>query len=203
MARRIWVTADTHFGDEAAIATFSRPFADARAMDEALLDAINRRVRRRDTLLHLGDLFGALDWASRGRRRDARRFLRRIRCRRVALVRGNQDPRARGFARLFRECEDLASLRVPDPADSARRLRVVCCHYPLLQWQGMWKGALHLHGHSHGSLREEGRRTDVGVDCWEFAPVPLERVVEMLAARPVPKGVFVRAQPQRAAQPPL
>ena len=55
MGRRVWVTADTHFGDEDAIARFGRPFPDVHAMDEALLEAINLRVGRRDVLLHLGD----------------------------------------------------------------------------------------------------------------------------------------------------
>ena len=40
MARRIWVTADTHFGHAEAIELFGRPFRDVREMDGALLDAI-------------------------------------------------------------------------------------------------------------------------------------------------------------------
>ena len=54
MPRRVWVTADTHFGDTDAIVRFGRPFPDVQAMDEAMLESINARVDRGDVLLHLG-----------------------------------------------------------------------------------------------------------------------------------------------------
>jgi calcineurin-like phosphoesterase family protein len=205
MARRIWVTADTHFGDSDALVRFGRPHGDACTMDEALLEAINARVGKRDRLLHLGDVFGGPAWDERPARRAARDLLARIRCRHVTLVRGNQDPRARSFERTFDAVHDLLDLRVPDPHDAARTLRVVCCHYPLRQWRGMWNGAVHLHGHSHGSLREEGRAIDAGVDCWSYAPVPLDELVRAAVRHPVPHGTFARAQPMRSgdAQPPL
>lgn len=195
MPRRTWVTADTHFGELAAIARFGRPFADVQEMDEAMLDAINRSVGKRDVLLHLGDVFGDLDWRDCGQRRAARALVARIRCRRIRLVSGNKDPRSGSFRALFRSVEESRSLRVEAP--SGKTLRAVCHHYPLRQWRGMRDGALHLHGHAHGGLEELGRSVDVGVDCWGFAPIPLEEVVAMLGVRPLPKGEFVRKQPVR------
>lgn len=205
MTRQIWVTADTHFGDAAAIARFARPYEDVRHMDESLLEEINRRVGRRDVLLHLGDVFGELDWTDRPARRGATALLDRIRCRRVVLVRGNQDPGRRSFERRFHAVHDLLDFRTADPHDRTRTLRVTCCHYPLRQWRGMWKGAVHLHGHAHGSLPEEGRATDAGVDCWSHAPVPLDELVRVASRRPLPTGTFERRQPMRAGadQPPL
>jgi calcineurin-like phosphoesterase family protein len=40
----------------------------------------------------------------------------------------------------------------------------------------MSKGALNLHGHSHGRLKPQPRQIDVGVDVWDFRPVPLARL---------------------------
>ena len=37
----------------------------------------------------------------------------------------------------------------------------------------MAKGALNLHGHSHGRLKPLTRQIDVGVDVWGFRPVDL------------------------------
>lgn len=196
MARRTWITADTHFGDADAIPRFGRPFADVREMDEAMLEAINRAVGKRDELLHLGDVFGSLDWKDRAARRGARELLGRIRCRRIRLVVGNKDPRAGSFRSLFRSADESRTLRVAAP--SGRELRAVCHHYPMRQWRGMRDGALHLHGHAHGALEEVGRAVDVGVDCWGFAPIPLEQVAAMLSVRPVPEGAFVRRQAIRA-----
>ena len=55
--------------------------------------------------------------------------------------------------------------------------RLVLCHYPLRSWNLMGKGALQLHGHSHGRLKPMARQVDVGVDCQDFAPVPLARLL--------------------------
>jgi calcineurin-like phosphoesterase family protein len=206
MPRRTWVTADTHFGESGAIERFGRPFSDPREMDEAMIDAINRSVGRRDELLHLGDFFGDLDWKDREQRRAARALVARIRCRRIRLVLGNKDPIARSFRGLFRSADESRSIRVEAP--SGKVLRTVCHHYPLRQWRGMRDGALHLHGHAHGGLEEHGRSVDVGVDCWGFAPIPLDELVAMLSVRPLPTGEFERRQPLREAsvppaQPPL
>lgn len=184
MPRTRWITADTHFGDPGAIATFRRPFADARQMDDELVDAINRCVGKGDELLHLGDVFGNIDWSSRGAREDSRRLLERIRCRRIRLLIGNKDPDRRSFLRMFRSADHLRSERMHAPADGTRT-RAVFCHYPLRQWQGIHDGAVHLHGHSHGALPSRGRSMDVGVDAHGFAPIALDEAVGRLLALPV------------------
>ncbi len=42
-----------------------------------------------------------------------------------------------------------------------------------------------LHGHSHGSLKDDARvlRMDVGVDCCGYAPISLEEVASKMAAK--------------------
>jgi len=202
VASQVWVTADTHFGHEEAISLFARPARDVREMDEMLLEGINSRVGKRDTLLHLGDFMGPMPWsgdagdASVARARDLRE---RIRCRRVELVRGNHDPSRRRFCRIFDDVHDILSFR----GWTGGHERIVCCHYPMRSWQGMWNGALHLYGHAHGAAPEEGRSCDAGVDCWELGPVPLDRVCAMLVARPLPKRDSAQGerQPVRTALP--
>jgi calcineurin-like phosphoesterase family protein len=165
------------------------------------------RASRRDVLLHLGDVFGGIDWSSKAARRDARALLGRIRCRRVRLVRGNKDPESRGFDRCFDRVGESCSFRVDGPGTDLR-LRVVCHHYPMRQWRGMWDGALHLHGHAHGSVNEHGRSLDVGVDCWGYAPLRLEDAVRVLCARPVDdrgyrRRIAMREPSALPDQPPL
>lgn len=202
MAARTWVTADTHFGHEEAIRLFGRPVRDVTEMDCLLIDRINARVGKRDRLIHLGDFTGPMNWSgAEGKRSVARaRELRdRIRCRSIDLVRGNHDPAKRSFAGLFDAVHDLLSFRGWGGGEE----RIVCCHYPLRSWQGMWNGALHLYGHAHGAAPEIGRSCDVGVDCWELGPVTLEQACAMLASRPLPErgaGESAR-QPSRAALP--
>jgi calcineurin-like phosphoesterase family protein len=184
--RAVFVTADTHFDDDGARTKFARPFASLDAMNDAMLAALDERVGPRDVLLHLGDVFGDLEWTRTAKDR-ARRLRDRIASRRIVLVRGNLDPVGeRWFDGLFEEIHDLVTWKTRDDAEPNERIRVVACHYPLRQWQGRPGGAVHLYGHVHGGLPEEGRSTDVGVDCWSFAPQPLDAVISMLAARPKP-----------------
>lgn len=202
MAAQTWVTADTHFGHDEAISLFSRPVRDVREMDDLLLDRINARVGKRDRLIHLGDFMGPLAWSGKDGTRSvacARDLRERIRCRHVELVRGNHDPAKRGFTRLFDAVHDLLTFRGWGGGEQ----RVVCCHYPLRSWQGMWNGALHLYGHAHGAAPETGRSCDVGVDCWELGPVTLDQVCAMLASRPQPPRSAEPSarQPSRAALP--
>ena len=175
MARRVWITADTHFGETEALSMFGRPFADTRAMDEALLDGINRCVAKRDVLLHLGDFCGPHAEGRKAQCLHARAMRERIRCKRVTLVRGNHDPSARSFESLFESVHDLLSWRT-----GKDRLRVNACHWPLRLWRGQFKGAVLMHGHAHGGLAMQGRAVDVGVDAWLWQPVPLDPLIAWL-----------------------
>ena len=56
--------------------------------------------------------------------------------------------------------------------------RLVLCHYAFRTWRGMGKGAVNLHGHSHGRLRPMTRQFDVGVDVHDFRPVRLAELLE-------------------------
>ncbi len=51
--------------------------------------------------------------------------------------------------------------------------RLVLCHYPFRSWNGQHRGAINLHGHSHGRLKPLPRQFDVGVDARGYAPVTL------------------------------
>ena len=46
-------------------------------------------------------------------------------------------------------------------------------------WVASFHGALHLHGHSHGRSPKIKNRYDVGVDCWNFYPVTLEKILKI------------------------
>jgi len=162
--RNVFVTADTHFGDAVAFQKFARPFASVDAMDGALVAAINECVGKRDVLLHIGDFGGDHTWTTLERAR-LRAVRDGIACASIVLVRGNVDPvGARWFDRMFEETHDVLTWKGWPGASTAKPLRVVASHYPL--------------------LAEEGRSTDIGVDCWSYRPVDLTSVLNMLAARP-------------------
>lgn len=197
----IFVSGDTHFGHEEALALFSRPFRDVDAMDDAMVSRLNDRMGRKDTLIHIGDFCGPADWGKRSVRRRGAELRAAIRCRRIILIRGNHDPRGvRAFDRLFDEVHDLLTFRLRDGG----RERISFCHYPLRLWQGCFKGAMLAYGHAHGTLPELDRSTDVGVDCWGFSPIELGRLAKLLRQRPVEvPSQWPRRQALRAAEAPV
>ncbi len=188
--RRIFVTADTHFGHDDALRIFARPFATADAMDDALIAGINEVVGAKDILVHIGDFTGPREWSAVEFRRVA--ALRdRIACKRIVLVRGNHDPAGeKRFDGLFEAVEDIVSARGIAGVDE----RIVMFHYPIDQWQGRPNGGFHLHGHVHGHGTMLARRCDVGVDvaASQLRPRALDELIAQLR-KDKPTG-FVRVK---------
>lgn len=64
-------------------------------------------------------------------------------------------------------------------------IRFVLCHYPLLEWDGAFRGAIHLHGHSHNNWPQtKYRRLDVGVDGHNMEPWSLDEILAWSQDRP-------------------
>lgn len=57
MERNIWVISDTHFSHTNIIEYCKRPFANAKEMDEALIENWNSVVKPQDKVYHLGDVY--------------------------------------------------------------------------------------------------------------------------------------------------
>ncbi len=176
---RVFVTADSHFGQSDACPRYDRPFADTARMESEIIDRCNAVAGPRDLLLHLGDFVGDCG-GTRSKIGVAARIRERLQVGRVVLVRGNHDPDRRKFKDIFDDVHDLLDVKI----EGAAR-RVFCSHYPMRSWRGGRHGSLHLYGHTHGRLEEIGRSTDVGVDCWDYRPVLFEDLVAMLSAREI------------------
>jgi calcineurin-like phosphoesterase family protein len=155
----IYFTSDTHFGHGGALGFYQRPFASVAAMDESLIQHWNAVVQPGDEVWHLGD------FAIRQKRARVEELLARLDGRK-RLVAGNNDPPETRQAAGWASVADYAELVVDGRA-------LVLCHYPFRAWNGMDKGTVNLHGHSHGRGTALPRQFDVGVDVWEFRPVPL------------------------------
>ena len=150
-------TADTHFGDHRPINIQRRPFANVAEMDAALVARWNAAVGPDDEVWHLGDV------ARRGA--DVPGLLARLNGRKH-LLRGNNDSAGTITAEGWASTGDYAELSVDGRA-------LVLCHYPFRSWNGQGRGAINLHGHSHGRLKPMPGQFDVGVDARGFAPVTL------------------------------
>jgi len=173
MIPAIFFTSDHHFGHKNIIRFCDRPFANVTEMDEELVQRWNALVGHDDTVYHLGDF-------TLGGRQAARRYLSRLRGVINFLVTPwHHDkrwlPKDDGLWSASAEVVFLPPLVVVqhDPP-------ITLCHYPMAGWERSHYGAWHLHGHSHGRFPSVPRRLDVGVDAWDFYPVPLEEIERRL-----------------------
>jgi len=168
-----WFTSDTHFNHENIIRLQDRPYSTIQEMDDAMLDTINRHVRKNDTLYHLGDFaFGSVEKGIKLRNR--------INCNNVFLIYGNHDEKNRGFREFRRafgkgRCHDIFEIR------REGRL-LVMCHYPFLYSHHWDKGAINLHGHMHGEgiCNPVMPGIDVGVDIWNYRPLSLDEIFQIV-----------------------
>lgn len=183
----IHFTADLHFNHTKVIGYSGRPFYDLADMNAGLIMAWQRVIEPHDEVYVLGDFaFSRKDgwpfediWAALPGKKH--------------LVMGNHDEKnKRNLTLPWVSLEKLLTLRW-----EGRRFEL--CHYPMASWKNAHRGALMLHGHCHGSLKDvKAHRLDVGVDSvakvfhrpevgphWaHYRPVSIEEVVTKLEAEP-------------------
>jgi calcineurin-like phosphoesterase family protein len=138
-------------------------------MDDAVVRRWNETVGHDDTVWHLGDFAVRV---ALGRAADLLGALSGIK----HLIAGNNDPPGVRTLPGWVSVRDYAELEL-----DGRRL--ILCHYPLRAWKAQHRGALQLHGHSHGRLKPLPRQFDVGVDGHDFRPVTLEDLLGESAPR--------------------
>lgn len=133
-------------------------------MDENLVENWNTVVSKDDTIYHLGDVIFSKDHS----------ILRRLNGNKLFLV-GNHDIDRSWYAIDYEEIK-------------YKGVKFVLCHYPLLTWNRARRGAIHLHGHCHGTvnhLNTNLRRFDVGVDVYNYKPVSIDQIIDEAANKPV------------------
>ena len=163
----VFFTADLHLGHDNIRRHCRRPFETVEEMDEAIVSNWNKGVAAGDLVYIVGDFA----W------RHHNQHLARLKGKKI-LIKGNHDKMSEVCLRNFDEVHQLL-------ARTIEKQLVVMCHYCMVTWPSSCHGAWHLYGHSHGRIKEMPNvpRCDVGVDVWDFAPVPWEAVKLKLSVR--------------------
>jgi calcineurin-like phosphoesterase family protein len=159
----MYFTSDQHFGHAAARSFYRRPFSSITEMDRVMIDRWNSEVEPEDELWHLGD------FAVRQSPERVASLLKVLNGRKHLVV-GNNDDAA------VTNCDGWQSVQ-PYAEVTVDGTRLVLCHYPFRTWRDMSKGAINLHGHSHGRLKPLPHQFDVGVDVRDFQPVRLAEII--------------------------
>lgn len=168
----MWFTSDTHFG-HANILKYcpdTRRYKDIHEHDEALIRAWNDRVGSSDDVYHLGD-FAFMQ------PHQIENVLHRLNGR-IHLIVGNHDRVAN-----FELMPKIVTITPYHEVKVSKKKSFVLFHYPIESWNKSHHGSIHLHGHTHGSVKHhphqpKAKRMDVGVDCHpENAPFSVDEIL--------------------------
>lgn len=165
-------TADTHFGHANIIRYCGRPFETKQEHDQILINNWNSVVKPQDTVYHLGDFgFGPAE--------DLRKIAGKLQGR-IHFIKGNHD-KPSVLEIIGGRFSSIKDVHVIYPNVNGKKQTIFLSHYAHRTWFKSNHGSWHLWGHSHGNMKPWGLSFDVGVDCWNFTPVSLDRVANKIA----------------------
>ena len=172
--------ADTHLGHENILEECRPQFQTVEEMDGAIIEGINRKMNKSDTLYILGDF-------SFRSKRDPREYLEAIRPKKI-LILGNHD---RDWLRHLSEEEKARYfLGIHDQLSFKRNgLELHLCHFPRLAWSRShyFGQSFSLCGHIHNARETTPAarlfplvpcQYNAGVDINGFVPVTFAELVE-------------------------
>ena len=189
--QRLFFTSDTHYNHTnicrgvtrwTDAEDITRDFKTLDQMNDRIVRGINDVVGQDDILFHLGDWsFGGFEsiW----------KFRHQINCQNIHLVLGNHDHH------IERDREDIrqifSSVNQYVELEVNKQHNFVLMHYPIMSWNNMNDGVIHLHGHVHLPPERrigKGKMMDVGIDGNGMDPISLSKVLTLMNPRPIKSG---------------
>lgn len=169
---RIFVTSDTHFGHANIIRYANRPFRTWSDMGESMIERWNNRVAIDDVVYFLGDFAmgpgATLEYILN--------VLRRLNGSKIGILGNHDQPSKYSMGLKAAITDEIFNFEViNEQIHEIRRdgRAFVMCHYPMVDWNGKYHGAIHLHGHIHTQYTakaaydmKEAGRYDIGVDMY-------------------------------------
>lgn len=160
----IFFTSDLHLDHDNVRYHCDRPFQSVEEMNSKLIDNWNNIVTSKDTVIIGGDFA----WKRHGR------FINMLKGKKI-LVLGNHDKMSQEILNQFSEVHELL-FKV------FGKIQIMICHYPMKSWRNSCHGSWHLYGHCHGRMTEfeSINSFDIGVDVWNYTPIPFEVICEKM-----------------------
>lgn len=165
-------TSDLHFGHQNVIKFDHRPFADAEEMDDCIMKCWNTKVQPDDTVYIVGDVCYR---SSKG----AEWYLRQLSGHKILII-GNHDGSLLENKEALRCFEGIEKMmHVKDGGN-----HICLCHFPIVEWNGYFKGTWHIYGHIHNRknetyeiMRTRERALNAGCMINHYAPASFDELV--------------------------
>jgi len=165
---KTWITSDIHFY-HANILKFchaTRPYYDVEEMNQKIVESWNSMIDQYDTVYILGDVAFANAY-------DASKIVNRCNGNKI-LVKGNHDTKLLQeplFTNCFESIHDYLEV-------GYNGHRLVLFHFPIWEWDRMYHGAVHFHGHCHARPTGiPGRILDVSMDGNACLPYSMDEAI--------------------------
>lgn len=178
----IFFTSDQHFGHRNIINYSNRPFEDVDDMNRGLIERHNSVVHKDDIVWHLGDFslseklvpiilpqLNGTHFLVAGNH-DACHTIHKSKS--TAAIRRYFEY---GFKEVHQEAivEGILCAHMPYTGDSHKEDRYS-------NFRPKNNGEWLLHGHIHGLWKTNGKMINVGVDVWDWAPVHIETIKNLI-----------------------
>jgi calcineurin-like phosphoesterase family protein len=140
-------------------------------MDATIIGNYNKVLKPDDTLKIVGDFSMSNDFY------QILGYVQRINCNHIELVLGNHDYLSEEAYRSI-----FWKVYVRDFFNFNGQ-QVVLDHYSGRIWYNSHRGSWLLWGHSHGAVSDYGLSFDVGVDKWDFKPLSMKQVSDIMKTK--------------------
>ena len=132
-------------------------------MNSAIVEGINKYVKRNDKLFHLGD------WSFDGIE-NIWGFRNRLMVENIYMIPGNHDNKIKNADGTT--AHEIFEIVTPYLDLIIDKQNIALCHYPITSWNMLRRGGWMLHGHCHGMLfadesdnrYHQTKIFDVGID---------------------------------------
>lgn len=165
--------ADLHLGHDNIRRLSNRPFKTVEEMDKTIINNWNTQVNDNDDVYILGDFSYKSE--------DPVAYLKQLKGRKHLII-GNHDMQLLKNPACKKYFVEIVDMKMVNDNGT----RIVCCHYPMVEWNGYYNGTLHFYGHVHNTFHNEttqyaskmNNAYNVGVDIIGFTPRTLEEITK-------------------------
>lgn len=168
----IYYIGDMHLGHANVIKHDNRPFSNIEEMNKELIKNYNSVVKDNDEVYIDGDItFKSVT--------EAIKLVSQLKGRKHLVI-GNHDKKNvknKEFRDLFIDCKEYYDIN-----DNGRR--VIITHYPMIEWDGFFRGSYHVYAHIHNNLNNAGRQMilleralNSGCMINNYVPVTLDQMI--------------------------
>jgi len=178
----IYFISDQHWGHKAIIWMEKRPFSDVNEMNQYMIDAWNSVVTNEDTVYHIGDLSYKLN-----PKYLKNNILSKLNGEKHLII-GNHDERILNTIKdSFKTINYYGKLSYKY---NDKEYKFVMFHNPIYSWNGIWRGTIHICGHTHTKSRKyfenhPGRIINVSAELLNYKPISIVDIIDRVGNKKV------------------